>query len=234
MKAPARLVLPTRAGVAALVALALVLALALAAGLPLAWVAPVGGAGLGVLLIAAAVDLGRSLRLWARGGLRVERRLPAAFAIGAPTELTLALVNPGPLAWQLQVFDELDPVFDFGGLPRRVRVAPHSRSTLSFQATARQRGVVTVGVTQLLWRSRAGLFEVRERVGTAQALRVYPNFAALARYAWLSGDRRLAQIGIKSYVQRGQGTDFRQLAEYQRGDPLRHLDVKASLRLRRP
>lgn len=234
MKLRTRLVLPTRAGVAVLAALALGLALARVAGAPLALVAPVGGALLSGLLALAALDLGRSLRLWARGGLRVERRLPAAFAIGAPTELRLTLVNPGPLAWRLRVFDELDPVFEFEGLPRTLRVAAHSRSTLSFQATARQRGVVQVGVTQLLWRSRAGLFEVRERLGAAQALRVYPNFAALARYAWLSGDRRLAQIGIKSYVQRGQGTDFRQLAEYQRGDPLRHLDVKASLRQRRP
>ncbi|MBH9577380.1 DUF58 domain-containing protein [Inhella sp. 1Y17] len=186
------------------------------------------------LLALAGLDLWRSLSLWQRGGLRVERRLPAAFAIGVSTELRLELVNPGPLAWQLQVIDELDPVFDFEGLPQRLRIGAQQRSTLRFRVTARQRGLVRLGQTQLLWRSRAGLFELRERLGEAQQLRVYPNFAALARYAWLSGDRRLAQIGIKTYVQRGQGTDFRQLAEYRRGDPLRHLDVKASLRHRRP
>ncbi|PTT90304.1 DUF58 domain-containing protein, partial [Pelomonas sp. HMWF004] len=186
------------------------------------------------LLGFAALDLWRSLQLWARGGLHMERRLPAAFAIGAATELQLDLINPGPLAWQLKVFDELDPVFEFDGLPRRLRLAPQSRNSLRFHATASQRGFVSLGVTQLLWRSRAGCFEVRERLGQAQRLRVYPNFAALARYAWLSGDRRLAQIGIKNFIQRGQGTDFRQLAEYSRGDPLRHLDVKASLRHRKP
>jgi len=229
-----RVVLPTRAGVAALGLLGLAAALALGFGAPLAAVVPPALALLLALLVAAALDLWRSLRLWREGGLHVERRLPAAFAIGASTELKLALVNPGRLAWQLQVFDELDPAFDFEGMPRRLTVAAHSRSTLKFHATARQRGVVTLGVTQLLWRSRAGLFEVRERLGEAHSLRVYPNFAALARYAWLSGDRCLAQIGIKNYVQRGQGTDFRQLAEYRRGDPLRHLDAKASLRQRRP
>ena len=31
-----------------------------------------------------------------------------------------------------------------------------------------------------------------------------PNFAAVARYAWLAGDRRLAEIGIKSYPLRGR------------------------------
>ncbi|MFG6414470.1 DUF58 domain-containing protein [Roseateles sp. DC23W] len=229
-----RIVLPTRAAIAVLAGLGLAAAGALGLGVPLALVAPLGTGLLLALLAVAALDLWRSLRLWRAGGLRIERRLPAAFAIGARTELKLALVNPGPLDWRLQMFDELDPLFDFEGLPQRLHIAAHSRSETSFHATARQRGMATLGLTQLLWRTRAGAFEVRERLGAEQQLRVYPNFAALARYAWLSGDRRLAQIGIKNFVQRGQGTDFRQLAEYRRGDPLRHLDVKASLRHRRP
>jgi len=234
LKPLTRIVLPTRASIYVLAALGLAASVALSLGAPLATVAPLGVGLLLALLAFAALDLWRSLRLWKRGGLRVERRLPAAFAIGASTELKLALVNPSRLSWRLQVFDELDPVFDFEGLPRTLEVASQSRSTLKFHATARQRGVVTLGLTQVMWRSRAGVFEVRERMGEEQRLRVYPNFAALARYAWLSGDRRLAQIGIKNFVQRGQGTDFRQLAEYKRGDPLRHLDAKASLRQRKP
>ncbi|WP_431262398.1 DUF58 domain-containing protein [Roseateles chitinivorans] len=229
-----RVVLPTRASIAVLAGLAVAAAIALMAGAPLAVVAPTGGALLGLFLLAAGVDLWRSLRLWRRSGVRIERRLPAAFAIGASTELKLDLVNAGELVWRTKVFDELDPIFDFEGLPRTLTLAAQSRSRVSFRVTARQRGVARLGRTQLLWRTRAGCFEVRELVGEASDLRVYPNFAALARYAWLSGDRRLAQIGIKTFIQRGQGTDFRQLAEYKRGDPLRHLDVKASLRHRKP
>ncbi len=234
MNASRRIVLPTRACVAGLAALSAVAALALGMGAPLRLVAPAGSALLAGLAALAVVDLWRSRRLWAADRVHLKRQLPAAFAIGAPTELSLDIVNPGQRRWQLVVFDELDPVFDFHGLPRRVQIAPQSHLSLRFQVTARQRGVVQLGRTQLLWRSRAGLFEIRETHGEAQSLRVYPNFAALARYAWLSGDRRLAQIGIKSFVQRGQGTDFRQLAEYRRGDPLRHLDAKASLRQRKP
>lgn len=229
-----RVVLPTRATVAVPALLACAAALALALGAPLAVVAPLAGAVLAGLALLAGLDLWRSLRLWSRDAVRVERRLPAAFAIGAPTELQLDLVNPGRHAWRLQVFDDLDPAFDFTGLPRALTLAPQTRQRVSLQVTARQRGVVQLGRTQLLWRTRAGVFEVRETQGSARPLRVYPNFAALARYAWLSGDRRLAQIGIKSFVQRGQGTDFRQLAEYRRGEPLRHLDAKASLRQRKP
>lgn len=229
-----RVVLPTRASIAALAAASLVAAVALSLGAPLSVVARLGTGLLGALLLAAGLDLWLSLRLWTRGGLHVERRLPAAFAIGAPTELKLDLVNPGPRSWRVQVFDELDPLFDFEGLPRALTIGPQTRNRVAFRVTARQRGIAQLGRTQLLWRSRAGIFEVRDTVGEQRSLRVYPNFAALARYAWLSGDRRLAQIGIKNFVQRGQGTDFRQLAEYKRGDPLRHLDVKASLRHRKP
>jgi len=64
-------------------------------------------------------------------------------------------------------------------------------SKIDFQV----RGVAQFGATQLRWRTRAGCFEVRQTLGEPRRLRVYPNFAALARYAWLSGDRRLAQIG---------------------------------------
>ncbi|WP_431046255.1 DUF58 domain-containing protein [Roseateles sp. L2-2] len=229
-----RVVLPTRASIAMLAGLALAAAAALAAGAPLAVVAPAGAALFGVGLVVAGVDLWRSLRLWRQSGVRIERRLPAAFAIGASTELKLDLVNASELAWRVKVFDELDPLFDFEGLPRTLTLGAQNRQRVSFRVTARQRGVARLGATQLLWRTRAGCFEVRDRVGEESDLRVYPNFAALSRYAWLSGDRRLAQIGIKTFIQRGQGTDFRQLAEYKRGDPLRHLDVKASLRHRKP
>ncbi len=79
-------------------------------------------------------------------------------------------------------------------------------------------------------RSRLGLWELLARVGDAQMIHVYPDFAQVARYAWLSGDRRLQEIGIKNTRQRGAGTDFRQLEEYRQGDPVRHIDWKATLR----
>jgi uncharacterized protein (DUF58 family) len=73
-----------------------------------------------------------------------------------------------------------------------------------------------------------------ERLGELESRRVFPDFAQVARYAWLAGDRRLQEIGIKAYRQRGEGTDFKQLAEYRYGDSVRHIDWKASLRLDKP
>ena len=226
--------IPARSLVLTLAGATLVAAGALLLGAPVNRVAIVVGALLALGLAGVGLDLWRSWRLWRAAPLRIERTLPGAFSLGVPTVLTLSLVNEGAQGWQVSVFDELDAHFAFEGLPQTVTVPPAARVELRYTATATQRGVAQFGATQLRWRTRAGSFEVRQTLGEPRRVRVYPNFAALARYAWLSGDRRLAQIGIKTYAQRGLGTDFRQLADYKTGDSLRHIDWKATLRHRRP
>ncbi|AEG94330.1 conserved hypothetical protein [Ramlibacter tataouinensis TTB310] len=214
--------------------LAAACAAALLAGVPRPQV--LAGATLAVALGLAwsALDLAWSLRAAARAPLRVERRAPAAFALGVPTDVVLHLDNDGPRAVQVAVFDEPDARLAFEGLPQAVRVPPGSRAVIRYRVTALQRGPVRFGATQLRSRSAGGAFELLHAAGAGQLLRVYPNFAAVAGYAWLAGDRRLAQMGIKAYAQRGLGTDFRQLAEYSPGEPVRHIDWKATLRQGKP
>jgi uncharacterized protein (DUF58 family) len=226
--------IPARAAVLALAGLTVAASVALLLGVPVGYVAIVAGVLLALGLVLAGVDLWQSLRLWHAAPLRIERSLPGAFSLGVPTVLTLTLVNEGAQAWQVSVFDELDAHFTFEGLPQTVAVPALSQVALRYTATATQRGVAQFGATQLRWRTRFGCFDMRQTLGEPRRLRVYPNFAALARYAWLSGDRRLAQIGIKTYAQRGLGTDFRQLSDYKTGDSLRHIDWKATQRQRRP
>ncbi|MDH6591574.1 uncharacterized protein (DUF58 family) [Variovorax sp. TBS-050B] len=225
---------PSRALVWVLAGAAVAAVAALLLGVPVERVAQAAGVALVLGLAGAGFDLWRSWRLWRAAPLRVERTLPGAFSIGVPTVLTLALVNEGAHGWEVSVFDGLDAHFAFEGLPQTVTVPPASRRVLQYTATATLRGVAQFDATQIRWRTRAGCFELRQTLGAPRRVRVYPNFAALARYAWLSGDRRLAQIGIKTYAQRGLGTDFRQLADYRTGDSLRHIDWKATLRHRRP
>jgi uncharacterized protein (DUF58 family) len=226
--------IPARAAVLALAGLTVAASMALLLGVPVGYVAIAAAVLLALGLALAAVDLWQSLRLWRAAPLRIERNLPGAFSLGVPTVLTLTLVNEGAQAWQVSVFDELDAHFTFEGLPQTVAVPALSQVALRYTATATQRGVAQFGATQLRWRTRFGCFDMRQTLGEPRRLRVYPNFAALARYAWLSGDRRLAQIGIKTYAQRGLGTDFRQLSDYKTGDSLRNIDWKATQRQRRP
>jgi uncharacterized protein (DUF58 family) len=97
-----------------------------------------------------------------------------------------------------------------------------------------RRGEVLFEPADIRVQSRLGLCELLERIGTSDRRRVYPDFAQVARYAWLAGDRRLQEIGVRTYQQRGQGTDFKQLSEYRVGDSVRHIDWRATLRLGKP
>ena len=223
-------VLPSRATVQAMAAFAGAVAAGLLLGFPLEQMAPVAGVLAAAGAAWAGVDLWLSLRAWNAAPLRIERELPGAFALGVPVALNLALVNDSGHGWKVAVFDEVDPHFAFEGLPQDVAVPAGARVTIRYTATALQRGLAHFGVTQLRWRTRGGSFEVAQPLGQTSSHRVYPNFAAVAGYAWLAGDRRLAQIGIKTFAQRGRGTDFSQLSEYRAGDPARHIDWKATLR----
>ena len=79
-----------------------------------------------------------------------------------------------------------------------------------------------------------GILRDARAVGEHERRRVYPDFAQIARYAWLAGDRRLQEIGVKTYRRRGEGTDFKQLSEYRVGDSVRHIDWRATQRLGKP
>ena len=115
-------------------------------------------------------------------------------------------------------------------MPARITLQPGKLTVVEYSAGPTRRGEVEFAPADIAIRSRLRLWELLERIGERETRRVYPDFAQVARYAWLAGDKRLAEIGIKTYRQRGEGTDFKQLAEYRIGDAIRHIDWKATLR----
>jgi uncharacterized protein (DUF58 family) len=222
--------LPGRRLIAATATLACASTLAMLFGLPQSQVGTGAAIGAATLAVTALLDLGLSLHMYRQAPLRLVRTLPHAFALGVAKVISLDLVNEGTKHWQVRVQDAVDEKFSSDGLPQAGSVPAQGRLALRYSVTPLRRGLATWGHTFIRWRTRAGLFEIGQVLGEPQRRSIYPNFAALIGYAWLAGDRRLAQIGIKTYAQRGQGTDFRQLAEYQRGDPIRHIDWKATMR----
>ena len=226
--------IPSRASVYTLAALALGCAVALVARVPLASVSRTAGSVAAALLAIALLDIVWSVIAWRRAPLQWLRQLPAAFAIGVPRTLTGTLVNDGTTNWRVALFDQVDASFDVQGLPHAVGVPAKTRTTIHYEVTPRLRGPVRFEPADLRVRTRFGCAELLLNVGASEALRVYPNFAAVARYAWLASDNRLAEIGIKAAPQRGAGTDFKQLAEYKAGDSIRHIDWKATQRHQRP
>lgn len=191
-------------------------------------------AAAGMLAAAMLLDGWRARRAWQQMPLTMKRRLPAALARGVAREITLQLDNPGRHRWRLQVHDHPDGRLGHSGLPLAIALAAQSRGEARYTLNPGERGTMRFEAAELRLLTPWALLELRRRVGDAEALRVYPDFAQVSRYAWLASDRRLAEIGIKSYTRRGDGTDFKELAEYRVGDDLRHIDWKASQRLQRP
>jgi uncharacterized protein (DUF58 family) len=230
--------MPTRRTVSAVAAIAAAAGVALlvqkwrgVAGIPIARL----GADLVCALAALVVaDVAATLSQLRRHPIGFERQMPSAFALGQPHALTVTLAHEGPRAWAIELFDHVPATMALRLLPARVLLPAAGRLDVRYEITPTRRGKVVFEPAAIRVRSRLGLADLQLRVGAAQAVHVYPNFAALARYAWLAGDRRLAEIGIKTYAARGAGTDFKQLAEYVPGMPTRHIDWKASLRHRRP
>jgi uncharacterized protein (DUF58 family) len=187
------------------------------------------------LLAAAAIaDYWITRRAWNNAAPQFSRRLPAALAIGVRKQVDVSITLGGAESWHMRLHDHTDPSLLTEGLPVDATLTGGKQFNLSYRITPTRRGEVTFAPADVRVLSRLRFWELLERLGPEESRRVYPDFAQVARYAWLAGDRRLCEIGIKTYQQRGEGTDFKQLSEYRIGDPVRHIDWKSTLRIEKP
>jgi uncharacterized protein (DUF58 family) len=207
---------------------------ALLAGAADAIVASITATAVAALLLAGTVDYLASRRAWRAANVRFARRLPPAFAIGAERSVRVTLEHEHWIDFAGELYDHADASLVTTGLPVALRLPAGKSVDATYRVTPTRRGEVTFAPAEVRVASRLGLWDLGVRLGAAETRRVYPDFAEVARYAWLAGDRRLQEIGIKTFVQRGEGTDFKQLAEYRYGDSVRHIDWKATLRLDKP
>ncbi len=250
--------IPGRSLLAALALAAAAVAAALVAGMSVENAAAFSALCAVVLAIATTMDYVTSKRAWIAAAPALKRQLPAAFAIGARRSISLAIevgsaasARPQPDSssaggatssspprtarrWHITLHDHADASLQTEDLPVQATLQDGTKLETTYSVTPTRRGEVRFGPADVRVRSRWGLCELLERLGEPQLRRVYPDFAQIARYAWLASDRRLQEIGIKTYRKRGEGTDFKQLAEYRPGDPVRHIDWKATLRFDKP
>jgi len=180
------------------------------------------------------VDYLQSQRQWREANVTLSRQIPPAFAIGVQRPIKLMLGAETSHDWQIRLHDHADPSLLVDGMPRELLMHGNRVTEFEYVVTPTRRGEISFAPADVGIRSRFGFLELMTRVGSMETRHVFPDFAQVARYAWLAGDRRLAEIGIKTYRQRGEGTDFKQLSEYRVGDAVRHIDWKATLRFSKP
>ncbi len=186
------------------------------------------------LLVAVLIDRHITLRTWREAAPEMSRTLPAAFALGVLSRIHVQLRTGGTRRWRIVLHDHADAFLRVTNMPVPLQLEGQTELEVQYSVVPTRRGELRFEPADIRVRSRLALLELFDRIGTHETRRCYPDFAQIARYAWLAGDRRLAEIGIKTYHQRGEGTDFKQLAEYRIGDSLRHIDWKATLRHDKP
>jgi len=186
------------------------------------------------MFLVMLMDFVTTKRAWRESTPGMKRGLPAAFAVGVQKPVTLSITVTGARTWHCSLYDHAPASLTTDGLPLQLTLRGGTATDATYLVLPTVRGTVQFAPADVRLRSRLGLWEIFERLGNVEARRVFPDFAQVARYAWLAGDRRLQEIGIKTYQQRGEGTDFKQLKEYHIGDPVRHIDWRATLRQSKP
>lgn len=188
----------------------------------------------GTVGAAVCADVYLSFLRWRSAPLVMRRHLPRAFALGAAVPLSVVFENPGKFRRRGWFSEICDPALEMSDMPLRFDVGPGQSQTLQFRLTPLARGIKRFEAGQLRLRSSLGLLDLDLRIGEAESRRVFPNFQRQTAFEWLTSKRRLAELGIKSIRRRGSATDFDQLVDYRAGDPIRHIDWKATLKQQRP
>ena len=193
--------------------------------LELAWVI-VGGILLAVLLL----DL---LLLINAPEFSARRSVASSLPVGVWSQGHLRIENSGRRAWRMTLFDHYPQQSEAEGLPQRIRVSAGGFAEISYRLRPLERGDQNFGLVQALIDSPLRLWQRSRLLGAAQVVKVYPNFAEVAKYALFATDNHLSKIGIKKHRRRGEGLSFHQLRDYRAGDALRQIDWKATARLQR-
>ncbi|APV49496.1 hypothetical protein BWI17_07255 [Betaproteobacteria bacterium GR16-43] len=186
----------------------------------------------GVVLIAMLADLAAAHMLAPQ--LVLERRMPGSVPIGRWRDCVLRLVNRSRFATHCEIHDHHPLAFEALGLPIRLSVPAGAFAQAPYKLRATERGTLHFSRAEARVASPFGLWDSRIRLGEAQAVRSYPDFAELADYALFATENRLSQIGVMKQRRRGEGLEFHQLRDFREGDSLRQIDWKATARMKRP
>lgn len=187
----------------------------------------------GILLVAMALQDAAALHR--RPPLAAERFVAPALPLGAWRPVRLRFENLQAQSATLTAFDHYPTAAaDCADLPQTVTVEPGGWAELSYRLRPVVRGPWWFAPTQVWLASPRGWWRRDDRIGEPALVRIYPDFAAIARYIRLAAERREALMGIHRRRRRGEGQTFLQLREYRIGDSLRQIDWKATARVRKP
>ncbi|MGO1002243.1 DUF58 domain-containing protein [Lysobacter sp. CA196] len=181
-----------------------------------------------VIVLIAIADL---LRLLYASTPRATRSMHDTWAIGVERPVTLEFETDR--RQRLDAFDLHPGGWSMRNLPRRIDLRRGESVSFEYELRPGTRGDFQFDGVQLRLHSPWGLWWQSRIGGEIQRVRVFPNFAPLAKFAMFSAEQASRLVGAHVKRRRGEGTDFHQMREYRVGDSLRQIDWKATARARR-
>lgn len=117
------------------------------------------------------------------------------------------------------------------GLPHRLQLVPETDYAFEYALTPDERGPALFAGCHLRLHSAWRLWRQRRALDVVNTVRVYPNFAPLAKMAGLTVELASHTFGARLQRRRGEGTEFQELRDYRVGDSMRKIDWKATARM---
>ncbi|MBU1287801.1 MAG: DUF58 domain-containing protein [Alphaproteobacteria bacterium] len=202
----------------------LMLAIALMA--PALWIVSAGWiVGVGALILLDAM-IGASLRAYA-----AELDIPAVLYVGGSDALPLVLrFNEGPLPRRVQVQLETNEILEDIAV-KGLRGWEGNERPYEFTLTPKRRGMAKLVRLWSRWQGPLGLVQKRHILELDRDIPVTPNIR------WVKDEAirlfsRDAAFGIKTQIERGDGSEFDALREFSSGMDRRAIDWKHSARHR--
>jgi uncharacterized protein (DUF58 family) len=183
--------------------------------------------------LAACVALADLLTLPRRSAFVVERETGRVASLRQAHPVKLAVANQSPRSFFIWIRDgapeELHPQPD----EFRLRLAPRSRATMTYQAKSARRGAFRLSSVHLRVRSRLGLWQRLLDYDVSSVIHVYPDMKQLGEYALLARTNRLNLLGVRRTRRIGQDNEFERLRDYTPDDNYKHIDWRSTARRRK-
>lgn len=212
-------------------ALALLIALFNTFAQPPGFLTPLWVMSGAVLLIIAGVDV-------LRGGpsekLDVVRTLPHSLALGAATQVSLALTNQLQRRLHITLAEPPCNKIDHHDFSIKADLNPLEKKQFGYSILPIKRG--DARLTQIAiridtpWR----LWQHCVRAGNENEIKIYPNFSPISQMAQLGVEQHIRRLGVHLVQRRGDGMEFKQLRDFVEGDALRQIDWKVTARYNKP
>jgi uncharacterized protein (DUF58 family) len=213
-------------------ALALLQSLLLVLGSSDATLAMINDMWLFVLILVLLFVASDHLSARKQPGLSFERQCKDIVSIHrwSPVTLVIRAVNDKLITQKLQLRELTAASLQVSEHTLDCEIRPGQKTSVSYKVRPNQRGDALIKGLEILTLSNFKLWQSVYQDDTQTILKVYPDFETISGYNLAATDNHTSQLGIKRIQRRGEGMEFHQLREYQRGDTSRQIDWKATAR----